>query len=102
MNDYNKWLAMTDPEREQMADTWDVYQREGYKVALMAIARLSFASALPIVDAQVGVGHGGRWILHVTCHQNAQMLCEVCPQTFEGFDVLWLQMGNDGSPHRVF
>jgi hypothetical protein len=102
MNDYNQWLELSVSAREQMAETWDVYKREGFKIGLMALARLCIESTVAVMDAQVGVGHGGRWILHVTCDQDAQMLSDTCPQEFEGFDVLWLQMGPGGSPLQVF
>lgn len=90
MNSYDEWLALTDAQREQMQQAWNVYAREGYCIALMAAARLTFAIPHRVMDVQIGTCHGGAWALHIFPENPPSDALRQQIPSFEGFPVIWL------------
>jgi hypothetical protein len=89
---YEEWLALDLNQKEQVARSWDVYQKEGFGFALCAAGRLILATNCKVFDVQPGLYHGGEWVLHATVAKDdlphrAQML----EQEFEGFRVIWME-----------
>jgi hypothetical protein len=91
---YTQWLALSEDERDRVHfNDWNVYQRQGYPIALMAAARLADTCGLEVYDIQIGTYHGGEYLLHMTVKDaECSSLPPLLEQRFEGFRVAWFPL----------
>jgi hypothetical protein len=91
---YIEWLALTEDERDHTQfKIWNVYERDGYSIAVMAAARLADTCGLKVYDIQIGTYHGGEYLLHMTVADiNCETLPKMLDQRFEGFRVAWMPL----------
>lgn len=81
-----------------MFHNWDTQKGEGFPIAIMALARMViyFSSTLQIGHANVGIYHGGTYLLKVSLTSMCGGLDEVeLPAEFEGFPVIWANHKNE-------
>jgi len=92
---YNDWLKMTPEEQNHIHfDEWNVYERDGYPIALMAAARFTEQSPKKIYDCSIGTYHGGEYVLHMYVSDEDFPSCpKKFEQSFEGFRILWQPIG---------
>ncbi|WAC18766.1 hypothetical protein OVA24_16170 [Luteolibacter sp. SL250] len=93
---YENWLSLDKGERMEDFLNWNTYEGEGFPIAIMALARLVGCSPLPVTTANVGIYHGGTYLLKVTLkatwdgsHPDALV------EEFEGLPVIWTNHGNE-------
>ncbi|WP_038158559.1 hypothetical protein [Verrucomicrobium sp. BvORR106] len=89
---YDEWLALSESERDVVHhQQWNVYDREGYVIAMTAAVRLAEACGLKVSHLEVGTFHGGEYVLHLAVpDDDCRALPKHLEQRFEGFRVAWL------------
>jgi hypothetical protein len=100
---YEDWLKMSPEEQEHLHfKVWDVYQRDGYPIAVMAAARFAMQSGMKILHTDIGTWHGGEYILHMyVTDEELPKLPKPLEQVFEGFRIYWMSFGsNDATLDR--
>ena len=88
---YEEWLALSDLEKDEVHQSWNAYEREGYGFPATAAGRLAISSEVRVLQSFVGTYHGGEYLLHmyVSDGDYPKMPARL-EQTFEGFRVIWL------------
>lgn len=93
---YEKWLDFTDAQKEELSEGWNVYDGEGFNLAIMALSHLVNSSNRKVATAYVGVYHGGRYLLNVTLLDETPIGdVDELSSTFEGFLVVWFNLKNE-------
>lgn len=89
---YDEWLALDESERDAVhLQQWDVYEREGYLIAMMAAVRLAETCGPKVLHVEIGTYHGGEYLLHLYVPEDdCRALPQMLEQRFEGFRVVWL------------
>ncbi len=95
---YSRWNRLTDAEKHELSQNWDTQEGEGFPIALMALARLviSHCRELRIGHANVGIYHGGTFLLKVSLAKSCDLTnLRDLPREFEGFPVIWVNYKNE-------
>lgn len=88
---YDQWLTLSREARVALHHTWDAYTHEMFWVPLMAGARLASSCEVRVSDVQVGIYHGGEYVLNITVSEDDRRKCpRALEQCFEGFRVIYL------------
>jgi len=97
---YTEWLAFSEEERDHTHfNIWNVYEHQGYSIALMAAARLADTCGHQVYDVQIGTYHGGEYLLHITvADKECSTLPRMLEQHFEGFRVAWMPLSQMHAP----
>ena len=91
---YEDWIALTAQERDHIQrEVWNVYERNGFGIAVIAAGRLALMHSLQVIDVRIGSYHGGEYVLHMCVrdehHTETQNTKNEC---FEGFRTAWFAM----------
>lgn len=90
LSSYEDWLALTDSEKHAAHRGWNVYDREGYGFPVCATGRLIISSQTKIFEVEVGIWHGGEYVLSAyVADEDYPKMPPPLEQTFEGFRVFW-------------
>jgi hypothetical protein len=92
------WESLDKERKEKLFQDWDAQKGEGFPIAIMALARLviSFCSEFPIGHANVGIYHGGTYLLKVSLSESCDSSSKSqLPAEFEGFPVIWANCRNE-------
>lgn len=93
---HDHWIALDDERRHSLFSNWDTQRGEGFPIAIMALARLVNSSNLPIAQANVGIYHGGTYLLKMSLAKSWENLDSIeLPPMFEGFPVIWANFKNE-------
>jgi hypothetical protein len=93
---YQQWLSYNDQDRENLAATWNAYDGEGFDFAIMALARFVNSSNLPLVQANVGIYHGGTYLLKAVLREDVDRdQVGIISPRFEGFQLMVVDHKNE-------
>jgi hypothetical protein len=93
---YENWLSLKEKEKKEMFQKWNTYDGEGYPIAIMTLARLVNFSCLPINQANVGIYHGGTYLLKASLAASWDGSNQIdLVNEFEGFPVIWANFRNE-------
>lgn len=91
IENYDEWLALPDDLRQKYLASWNAYAHEMFWIPMTAAARLASTSTYPVTDINVGIYHGGAYVLQLTVANEYLPFCpKPLTQTFDGFPVIWL------------
>ncbi len=95
---YDQWLALREDERDAVHfQQWNVYERDGYLVAMTAAVRLAETCGLKVSHIEIGTYHGGEYLLHLFVpDEDCRRLPPMLEQRFEGFRVAWFPLSRMG------
>ncbi|RYD18134.1 MAG: hypothetical protein EOP88_23675 [Verrucomicrobiaceae bacterium] len=91
---FEEWLSLTDSGKTEVSLAWNVYDGEGLSLALMALARLVDSTIYQVCTANVGIYHGGVFLLSVTV-SNGCGADDTFVESHEGFPVVWFSQQNE-------
>lgn len=89
---YQSWLSLSEDEQHDLTTGWDLFEREGYGLALHASGRLVQQSDLRIVNVDVFAQNGREWVILACLRQDdfsEAMARDDLIECFEGFSVQW-------------
>src|SRR5436190_3255347 len=95
---YDQWLALSEDERDAVHfQQWNVYERDGYLVAMTAAVRLAESCGLKVSRIAIGTYHGGEYLLQLfVSDEDCRQLPPMLEQRFEGFRVAWFPLSTMG------
>ncbi len=101
---YENWLSMSEDQRHEVhSQQWNVYERDGYVIAMIAATRLADSCGLKVSHIEIGTFHGGEYLLNIYVpDDDCTSLPPMLEQRFEGFRVAWMpasRMGLGPSEH---
>ena len=65
---FSEWLNLSDSERQQVQENWNVYEKEGYDIAKNVVEKFKCEyGKLPnlTINDNPGIYHGGKWVISI-------------------------------------
>jgi hypothetical protein len=93
---YQEWISLSKEDQERLFSEWNTQIGEGFKIAIMALAKLVILTNLPVAQANVGIYHGGSYLLKICLSSKWEnQLANEMVSNFDGFPVFWTNYKNE-------